>query len=100
MNKLMHPDPKKRMAPSEALRHPFMTDRLLDKDQIAKVLAPDKPPQAAPQVPTPDNTPSIDNQQENNPLRNVPSGEQKPEDKHYGSYGEESAAQPAYGKTP
>jgi len=99
MNKLMHPDPKQRITPSEALRHPFMTDRLLDKDQVAKVLVPDKPPAAEPQVPTPNQPPSIDNPQENNPLRNVASGEQQPEDKQY-DYVVASEAQSAYGKTP
>ena len=36
-----------RPTPSEALRHPFTTDRLLDKDQVAKVLCPGRNEQPA-----------------------------------------------------
>ncbi|MBX9608961.1 MAG: protein kinase, partial [Gammaproteobacteria bacterium] len=42
MNRLMHPDPKLRMTPSEALRHPFMTDRLMSREELAKSVFPAK----------------------------------------------------------
>jgi serine/threonine protein kinase len=62
MNKLMHPDPAKRMSPSEALRHPFMTERLLTPNQANQAIqTPRKPPkdaaQAAPQNPPPPQPP-------------------------------------------
>jgi serine/threonine protein kinase len=38
MNGLSHPDPAKRLSPIEALQHPFMTERLIEESQLAKVL--------------------------------------------------------------
>jgi serine/threonine protein kinase len=38
MNALMHPDPKKRLTPKEALEHPFLRDRLLGEDEIKKFI--------------------------------------------------------------
>ncbi len=37
MNGLMHPDPKKRLTPKQALQHPFLRDRLLSDEQVKEV---------------------------------------------------------------
>ncbi len=38
MNLITHPDPKMRLSPSEALKHPFMTDGFGSEEQIKAVL--------------------------------------------------------------
>ncbi len=38
MNRLTHPDPKQRLSPSEALKHPFMRDSILSEEAIKKSL--------------------------------------------------------------
>lgn len=38
VNKLMHPNPAKRLSPTEALNHPFLQDRMLDDDNARDVL--------------------------------------------------------------
>jgi len=38
MNQLTHADPNIRLKPSEALKHPFMTDSFGEKDELVKVL--------------------------------------------------------------
>ncbi|MBK8335690.1 MAG: protein kinase [Sterolibacteriaceae bacterium] len=43
MNGLTHSDPAQRLSPIEALKHPFMTERLIEESQLAKML---KPPRA------------------------------------------------------
>jgi serine/threonine protein kinase len=47
MNLLTHPDPAKRLTPSQALRHPFLADAVLDKEQVLAVLLPKAPAQQA-----------------------------------------------------
>ena len=37
MNRLTHPDPKQRLSPSEALKHPFMTDTMLSGEELDRV---------------------------------------------------------------
>jgi serine/threonine protein kinase len=54
MNGLTHPDPAQRLSPIEALKHPFMTERLIEESQLAKILRPPRAvlPQEAEPAPT------------------------------------------------
>jgi len=38
MNWLLHPDPKKRPSPKEALQHPFLRDRILSDTQVKEMI--------------------------------------------------------------
>lgn len=38
VNELMHPDPKQRLSPKQALDHPFLGDRLLDEEQVRTLI--------------------------------------------------------------
>jgi serine/threonine protein kinase len=60
MNKLMHPDPNQRMTASEALRHPFMTQSLMSKEELDAVFAKSQ----SPDIPNP--TPQQGGQQSTN----------------------------------
>ncbi|HEY2148907.1 MAG TPA: protein kinase, partial [Pirellulales bacterium] len=60
INRLMDPDPKKRLSPADALKEPFLTDSLMDEEQargvFKKLLTPEAP--AAPTGSTPAATPA------------------------------------------
>src|SRR5262249_51529763 len=38
LNAVMHPDPLQRLSPSRALQHPFMTQAVLEEEEVKKVL--------------------------------------------------------------
>jgi serine/threonine protein kinase len=60
MNQLTHPDPEQRLKPSEALKHPFMTQALADGVDVKSILAPEPKPAPSttpPEAPSPDGGP-------------------------------------------